>query len=49
MLWQGLGHKEHRMRSMAGLEGTLKVISFQPCVMGRALRAVASCPKAWLC
>lgn len=47
MLCQGLLHKEHRMR-VAGLEGTLKVISFQCHAVDRALRAVGMVPQALL-
>lgn len=40
-----LGHKVHRIRSVDGPEGSLKVISFQCCVMDRALRAVGIMPQ----
>lgn len=39
------GHKEHRIRSVPGLEGTLKIISLQCCVMDKALRAVGIVPQ----
>lgn len=47
MLCQGLLHKEHRIR-VAGLEATLKVITFQHHAMDRALRAVGIVPQALL-